>query len=96
MHDPITKQWTYLAVSHSLARRQASRKAREQQRRDRLKDALDRLALVVPHEYTANSIDPSTGDMGIKDSKVEIVESAIQYIARLKKETSPIDFEDAD
>jgi hypothetical protein len=38
------------AVNHCVVKRQATRAAREQQHCDRLKHALDRVALVVPQE----------------------------------------------
>lgn len=78
-------------VSQGLARKQANRKAREQQRRDRLKDALDRLAHVVPQEYTntsdsSSSVSVRRGEPTVRDAKVDIVESAIYYITEMKKE----------
>jgi hypothetical protein len=78
------------AVSQGLARKQANRKAREQQRRDRLKDALDRLAHVVPQEYAISfesdsSLSARRGEPTVRDAKVDIVESAIQYITEMKE-----------
>lgn len=77
-------------VSQGLARKQANRKAREQQRRDRLKDALDRLAHVVPQEYAISfesdsSLSARRGEPTVRDAKVDIVESAIQYITEMKE-----------
>jgi hypothetical protein len=58
-----------------------------------LKDALDRLALVVPHQATLpHDVDHHamlSREMGMKDTKVEIVESAIQYIMSLQRDMSP-------
>lgn len=77
-------------MSRILAERQESRKNREQHRRDRLKGALDRLALVTPQEYAIHKTDPRASghhtarDGGMRDTRVDIIESAILYIDSLR------------